>query len=173
MKQLFSQRKGAYYFVIDVLIGLFIFVLALFLIASYSTFTPSLGSVDQTLQAMQQRFFELPLTKADPGNAFLASLKENNSLYNPSFTIDEFIYVLYNNSQLANATLLLANISTWVPANVGFNYSLDGHEIYSKQALSKTMQESDVKLSQKKLTLVSANITTSYELAITKLEIWQ
>ncbi len=173
MNRLFSNRKGAYFFVIDVIIGLFIFLIAIFIITSYSRFSPSFGSVEQTMNALEYKFFRQPLTKVDPGNPFLAMLKENNSLYSSSFTVDEYVYVLYNNSDPVNASALLANLSTWLPANVGFNYTIDGLEIYSQQAASKTLEESGVKISSKKLTLVSANITTFYDLAITELVIWQ
>lgn len=155
------------------LIGLFIFVLALFVILTYTRYQPSFGGVEQTTEAMEHKFFRLPLTKAAPGNSFLAELKANNTFYDASLTIDEFVYVLITEGQMQNATLLLKNISVWVPSHIGFNYSVNNQEIYSKEALSLSKSESTVKLSQQKLTLVALNITKVYDLAVTKLEVWQ
>lgn len=173
MKRLFGNRRGAYYFVIDVFIGLFIFVLAIFIIASYVNFSPSSSSAEQTMDSLTHKLFRLSLIKTDPGNSLLTEFKLNNSLYDSSFTVDEFVFILVNHSQQQNASLLLENLTYWVPANVGFNYSLNGQEIYSRQTISKTLQESTLKLTQKKITLVAANITTAYDMALTELVIWQ
>lgn len=173
MKTLFSNQKGAYFFVIDVLIGMFIFIVTIFLIFGYTSFQPSLGGAKQTLDIAEQKFFALPLSKVDSGNAFLAILKNSHPDYKSTYTVDEFVYLLYNKSDMVNASLLIGNLTEWIPANMGFNYSINGQEIYSRQAISKSMDQSSVKLAQKKITLLSPNITTQYDLAITEVVVWQ
>lgn len=174
MRRLRDSKKGAYFFLIDVFLGIFIFVMSIVIMLSFNVFLPSSSDVQQRMETLTEDLFVTQLQDADISNTHVNYLRFNkNPYYSPYISIDQLVYLLYNHSQLENATKLIGNTTSWLPPTFGINYTINGEEIYSRQAQTITLEESLTGLIKTKITMVSSNVTSFYDPVVTKLEIWQ
>lgn len=177
VRNLVKSKKGAYFFVIDVLIGVLIFATTVFIISGFSTSTPSSIAINQQLDLLSTQLFQTELRNTDINNDFLFNLKQNNSLYDPFLTLDEFIYELILHDDSANATLLIQNITSWLPETFGFNYSIDNGvnitTVYFVNSSISTYEGSRSRMSREKITLLGSNITTYRAPAFSVMVVWR
>lgn len=178
------NKKGVYFFLIDVLIAVFIFLVSVLMLFSFNSFTPSLEGLTQTIDNVYDSLFMTELKDIGSNNAELNLLRYNNITYNPYLTLDEYIWLLYlewgednfphwEETWLNHSSALIANSSSWLTPNYGMSFSINGTLVYYRNASISSYNESVTKLSKRKITAIAPNISFIAEPVISEVVVWQ
>lgn len=177
VRSLKNSKRGAYFFVIDALIGILIFATTVFVIAGFNTVTPSSDAVTQQMDLLTEDLFATELRFVDITADYFFKMKVN-PLYDPFYTVDEFVYQMNRSGDTGDISILLGNLTAWLVPTYGINYTIiepsgNEYELFSRPSTISTYAESRSSLTREKVTLVGSNITHYVEPVFTKLVIWR
>ena len=180
---LWKSKKGAYFFVLDAMIGILIFATTVFIIAGFNTFKPSNDALTQQLDLLSADFYETELRDIDITSDFFLDLKQNNPDYDPYQTVDEFVYSLVIDGLTSEATILVGNLTTWLVSSYGVNYSITYYSsslsdnvtetIYYRNSTITTHEDSRSSLTREKVTILRSSIYNHIPVGFSTLEIWR
>ena len=177
VRSLRRSKNAAFFFIVDTLIGILIFVTTVFIIAGFNSIKPSGESTTQQLDLISKDVFDTELRFVDITSDFFLDLKQDTENYNPFLTIDEFTYLLYLQGNVANATNLIANLTDWLVPSYGLNYSIfngsDYIPIYYRESSMTSFENSRSSISREKVTIVSSNISTYIPPVFSLVVIWR
>ncbi|MFW6378496.1 MAG: hypothetical protein ACOCZV_00575 [Nanoarchaeota archaeon] len=171
MQSVFRSRKGVFFFVIDVVIGIMIFFITIVLITSFSTSKPSLDASEKAIERVSTSLFEKSVTYVD--NEKTTALKENNAIPSLDMTVNQLAVYFYLENNQSESRQLIANTTSWATGQIGFSYHINETLIYNKSASVKTQENSDVRLSRKKITLLNGEENVRYEPVVVEVRVWQ
>lgn len=166
------HKKGSFFFILDVFIGSFIFLVTLFLILSFKVSAPETEGLSAKIDSFTQVVFELPVSSYE--NSYKDSLKSNKELWpSPLLTTDELIYYLYSNGYNETAYNLTKSLTFMLLSDyVGINYSVDGQTVYIRHADKK--ERSQTVISNRKITYDLINATSYFSVPVkTEVILWQ
>lgn len=176
VRSLKNSKKGAYFFVVDALIGIMIFSMTVFIISGFNVYDPSDGAIVQHLDLVSQDLFETQALYMDSSSQFLQDLRKNPH-YVEEETLDEFIYSLYLSGDVVSPSYLVGNVTNWIESSYGINYSIDtGDEtitIYYRESETTSYEDSSTSFSREKATLLGSNITHYIKPAFSKVVLWR
>jgi len=183
-----KNKKGVYFFLIDVLIAAFIFLVTVLTLFSFRSFTPSLEGSTQSIDNVYGSLCMTEIKDIGGNNPSLFQLQMSNYSCPRSFTIDECLWLLYYNLNLNNVTnisnhpnyplwinysgAIISNSTSWLSDNYGFTFSIDGNLLYYKPASITTFENSSTKLSRRKITVLTPNVTFTAEPVISEVVVW-
>lgn len=177
VRNLRKSRKGAYFFVLDALIGILIFATTVFIIAGFNTFKPSTGALSQQLDLLSADLYETELRNVDITSDFFIDLKQNHPLYDPYITVDEFVYFLVLSNEVNQASLLVGNLTSWLVPSYGINYSITYGSnivtIFYRNSTITTYEDSRSSLAREKVTVLGSNMTHFIEPGFSSVAIWR
>lgn len=165
------RKKGSFFFILDVFIGSFIFIVTLLLILSFKLSYVDTNTLNNKLDGFTNVLFKNQVNSYI--NAYKEELKENPETWPSSLlTTDELIYYLYESGYEEEASLLVQNLSSvLLPNHIGINYTIDGEEVYSR--LGNKKENSLISFSNKKITYMVINSKDFFDPVITEVAVWQ
>lgn len=178
VRSLKNAKKGAYYFVVDSILGILIFATTIFILSSFNSLTVSSDAITQQVDLVTTDLYETQLKSIDITDDFFLKLKKNPA-YTPFLTVDEFAYALYlqNTTHHLNATYLIGNLTSWVVPSYGLNYSIDtgtkNVTIFYRNSAITSYEDSRSSLTREKLTLLVSNITNIVPPAFSMVVMWR
>ncbi|MCA9478299.1 MAG: hypothetical protein KC535_04080 [Nanoarchaeota archaeon] len=173
------SKRGAYFFLIDVFLVVLIFFITAITILSFRSSEPSLQGIDQQIDTVTYELFNVEIRDYD--SPIMTQLKlPTGAIYeegwNNQLTVDELVVLLETHGYSVNATSLIQESVNNLPKKYGFNYSIIINNVttpvYARDSLVSQVG-SQVKLSQRKISWPRANLTNTYEPAITEVTLWQ
>ncbi len=183
-----GNKKGVYFFLIDVLIAAFIFLITTLTLFSFRSFTPSLEGTTQSIDNVYSSIYLTEISDIGGENPALLSLELSNYSCPKKLTIDECLWLLYFNldvdkynppSSAPKYSLwmnysrnILSNATSWLEDNYGVKVSLNGIVVYDRNTSLRSVNGSLIKLSRKKITVLTPNITFTSEPVISEVTLW-
>jgi len=165
------SKRAAYFFLIDVFIAIFIFLITLFLVNSFSVSKSSLAGGQEQLNLLADDLFTIPLSQF---GALVSDSVNASYVEDPTLTIDQLIYLLYLDNETLQAADLLEGMSTWFPTNFGFSYTINDTEIYNQStSVGIDEQESDLRLIRRKISSLQAKNGVSYPYLVSEVVVWR
>lgn len=171
------NKRGVYFFIIDVIIAVLIFLTTVLVISNFFVLKPSLGGIDQNLDILTKDFFTLPV--ANLSNDVLASVPEVYQKRS-DLTVDELLYLLQsqNPTYNPNITEIIKSLISWLPSQYGFNYSLiqaNADLYYRPTSLNVAYNDADVVVSRMKVTGINSKDSkgTLIPPSLTEVTIWR
>ena len=165
------NKRGVYFFVIDVIVAVLIFSVTVAIIASFNTNQPSRASVEETMGIIVTDLMQTEI-KDVATSPTLQALRLDGNITNLDLTIDQVLIILFDDGELNNAQNIVAEATAWVSPQFGMNYSIDGTQIYYRPAIIDA-NDSQVQLSTRKVSVVEANLSTYYPTRVTEVIVWQ
>ena len=145
------HKKGSFFFILDVFIGAFIFLVTLLLIFNIKLSQPETESLSLKLNSFTKIVFTDQISSYNNEYKDDVLAKSKETLPDPFMTADELIYYLHTNGYEENATLFVKNLTNvLLPNYIGINYSIGGEEIYSR--FSQKLSFAKTSLTNKKIT---------------------
>jgi hypothetical protein len=166
------DKKGSFFFILDMFLASFILLITLIMIFSFRFQQPEADALKIKLDGFTSILFKSEISSYS--TPVLNELMDDEETWpNPHLTMDEYVYYLYLKGYTTNATNVVKSLSSLIlPSNIGLNYSIDGILIYTQNPNKK--EKSDVVLSERKITFEVFNSTYYFDKAVTtKVEIWQ
>jgi len=180
-----NSKKGVYFFLIDVLIAAFIFLVTVLTLFSFRSFTPSLEGSTQTIDNVYDALCMTEIKDIGGNNVALLNLQMSNLSCPRTFTIDECLWLLYykldldKNNRTNNYELwtnysksIVSNSTSWLEDNYGMRFSINNKLIYLRNASLTDAGNSTTKLSRRKITVLTPNVTFTADPVITEVTIW-
>lgn len=173
------SKRGAYFFLIDVFLVVLIFFITAMTILSFRSSKPSLLGIDQQIDTLTYELFNVEIRDYDSANmSYLRS--PGGAVYeegwNNQLTVDELVVLLMTSGYGDDASDLIKESVEGMPKKYGFNYTINMSsstlEVYSRPSII-SLENSLVKLAQRKISWPRSNLTTSYDPAITEVVLWQ
>lgn len=164
------NKRGAYFFVIDALIGGAIFLISIIVIlGSYMT----TAETRQSYLIAEDVMMMLQTTKVlEFRNDYIISLISNGSITNYNQPLSQQIAEFYFTDQTTLATAMTGNILTSIiPEQYGIIFSIDEHPIFNR-TIARDINESRIVLSSRKIVFIATNQTQFYGPNITELKVW-
>jgi hypothetical protein len=173
---LFKQKKGAYFFILDVLLGVFIFVITIVLLSTFHSSTPSMIGVGQIMDNVYQEIFLTPLSAIGTSNPAIQELYDIPfCITDTSITIDQLILILRSHCNLDETEALqtthhiLSNATNWVPEQYGlwvliwditiFTFQQDEMPtLYQRNSTLTEISQSSTGVSRYKISALSPSI---------------
>ncbi len=148
------NKKGVYFFIIDVVIAILIFMVTVLLITGFFTPKQSISGLDQTLNILSTDFFTMPVSKLS------TNITDNipSEYLVDSVTVDEYIYLLELNGNHSFARDIVVEILGYWPGNYGFKYFIDtiNKTVYEVNTpLGLSLNDSSISLSRSKVTVLN------------------
>jgi hypothetical protein len=166
------NKRGVFFFIVDVVIGVLIFLTTILVISTFFIPQHSLSGISQNLDMVANDFFSLSVT----------SLQSNLTSDLPkeyiqdSVSVDELLYLLaINGSYSSNISSIIESVIDWLPNQFGFKYYIDQKNtlLYSRTTNSGlTESNSKVKLSKSKITIIDSSYGLAYP-AVSEVTIWR
>lgn len=146
------NKRGVYFFIVDVVIGILIFLTTVLVISSFFIPSQSLSGIDQQVDILVTDFSTITSS----------SLPTNITNSVPSvfvredLNLNQFIYILYlNGSFSSEIDETIDWVVGWVPPRYGFSYSIGLNpsvELYSRDTiLGESMSVAEVAVSRQKI----------------------
>lgn len=170
VKSLFGSRKGVFFFILDVVIGVFIFFLTILLISHFNISKPSLDSSEKAIDRVSKNLFTMPIRNFD--NAKTTEMRMNDRIPDMSMTVNQVVVYYWYQDNETMARELVGNTTRWMTGQTGFSYLVNGTEIYNRSAVVTTENESGIKLSRKKVTLLEQG-EEEYPPVVVEVSVWQ
>jgi hypothetical protein len=181
-----KQKKGAYFFIMDVLLGVFIFVITIILLSTFHSSTPSLIGVGQVMDNIYQEVYLTPVIVIGvTSNPVLQNLSNQGLLTNEQLTIDQLLMWLHENKELLPSSQtygglvkdLLGNATTWVPPQYGYRLYMGNKLLYEKNSSFTSFEESIMGISRYKITVLNPSIQSvpapSQAINTSEVIVWQ
>ena len=174
-----KSKRGAYFFLIDVILVIFILFVTVVTILSFRSQSPSLLGIDQQLETYSFELYRIEVR--DYTSQTINTLRQpGGAIYDEgwavSMPLDELIALLVANGYTQDATSLVREVVQDLPRKYGFNYTLNGTgtmvTVYNRTALVDK-QNSVVKLSKKKISWPRSSLNQTYEPYLSEVSIWQ
>lgn len=165
-----KSKRGAYFFIVDVLIGVLVFFVTIAIISSFHVSAPSLGGVEQTLGLLTNDLYTIALANISDNPAII---ELNLTVFDKGMSIDDLVLQLVKSGNKSQAVLVITNATAWLPQQFGFEYSLDNVSIYKKSSLLISKNDSSVMLSQKKISLFTPSLNSPFSSGVTEVTLWQ
>lgn len=148
------NKRGVYFFIIDVIIGVLIFLTTVLVISSFFVPRPSLGGINQNLDILTEDFFTLSVV--DLPDDVLASVPDTYQ-GRSDLTLDELLYLLEYQEPTYDTEIdeIIEGVISWLPAQFGFNYNITqgAATLYTRQtSLGIGYGDADVVVSRMKVT---------------------
>ncbi|MGM5480449.1 MAG: hypothetical protein ACQESC_03240 [Nanobdellota archaeon] len=156
---------------IDVIIGMVIFLITILLISQFNTSKPSLESAKKTLTRTEEVFFEQEVS--DIENPTLLELRDQGSIPDFQMSLDELIAYFYHQGNVSTAKQLVGNSSTWVSAQMGFSYAINDTILYSTPSIVTSEENSTIRISRNKITVLSGELHEDIVVEVTEVSVWQ
>ncbi|MGM5481338.1 MAG: hypothetical protein ACQESE_02915 [Nanobdellota archaeon] len=172
MRSLRKSKRGVFFFVIDVIIGIMIFFVTIVIITSFHTSKPSLDASENTIKRVSETLFEIRISQFE-NNDKIIELREQDKIPDYDMSIEELAAYYWHQNDVNTSKELIGNSTMWMSSQTGFSYIINGTEIYRKEAAITEEQASNVKLSRKKITMVGSEGNESYQPIITEVKVWQ
>lgn len=164
-----KSKRGAYFFIIDVIIGVFIFVMTILIISSFSVPKTSLGAVEQNLDVVAIDFFETTVGEFKSVDPNLYDSLPYEFVRDPSLSLDELIYYLHYEGRNDLAREVVISSTSWLPSNYGFSYGVRTFSYTRDKAGSSDIL---MNLSMKKMTIVLVSIDEILPTGTTVISVW-
>jgi hypothetical protein len=164
-------KKGVYFFIMDVIIAVLIFTVTIVVLVSFNSSRPSIAGTQETLDIVVADLMNIEIRDIS-SSPHLQDLRLDGYPISVDNTVDQALLMLVNDSRLADAQLVVLEITSWLPPQYGLNYSVSGEQIYFRNAI-RSVEDSQVRLSYKKLTILESNLTRSFSPAISEVVVWQ
>ncbi|MFP4119040.1 MAG: hypothetical protein ACLFTH_03215 [Candidatus Woesearchaeota archaeon] len=171
MRSLRESKRGVFFFVIDVIIAILILFITIIIITSFYTSKPALDATENTITRASETLFNIRI--ADIDNPKTIEMRSDGKVPDFDMSIDEVVTYYWYHNDTNMSRQLIANSTSWLSSQTGFLYLINDTEIYRREAAITTENESDVKLSRKKITLVQGSGNTSYKPVLTEVRAWQ
>jgi len=151
---IFKNKRGVYFFILDVVIAILIFMVTVLIISNFFIPKPSISGTEQTINILSSDLFTLPLTQ----------LSENTTNKIPeeylinSVSVDEYIYLLELKGNHSFAKEIVKEILEFWPGNYGFKYYIDtiNVTVFEKNtSLGISINQSNTLLSRYKVTVLN------------------
>jgi hypothetical protein len=165
------HKKGSFFFILDVFIASFIFLVTLFMIISFKVSIPEYDALSTKLTGFTNIVFKNPVNSYS--NEYKDILKENPQTWpDPLITTDELVYYLWANGHNESATLLVQSISEMLlPNHIGIRYKVDDIIVYEQKQFKE--EYSKIAISNAKITYKLINTTYSLGPVTTEVILWQ
>ena len=147
------NKRGVYFFIIDVIIGVLIFLTTVLVISSFFVPKQTLSGIDQNLDMLTEDFFSLPTSALDENLT-----KDLPLMYQDQddLTVDELLFILDENGSFdGEMDAIIEDLIVWLPSQFGFSYYIKQGDstLYSRPtALGVDAENADVLVSRKKVT---------------------
>ncbi|MFH1589067.1 MAG: hypothetical protein ABIB43_00680 [archaeon] len=167
------NKRGAYFFVLDALIGSAIFLISVVMIINSSINTPTTGPSYLLSEDIMTLLLNTPVIEfRDP---YLSQIAKQGQITNLQQSLFHQIAEFHYTGKSGYATNLTRSIiESVLPEQFGMNYSIivDGvpTTIYSR--LVNSIPEATFQLSSRKITFLTINQTEYFGPDITELRIW-
>lgn len=149
------NKRGVFFFVIDVIIALLIFTITVLVLASFFAPRNAIGGAEQYANVMQEDIFNQRVGDLTPDVRRYVPEKYNFD----SLRIDELLYLIVNDTDLdsENATTIFLAMAEVIPEQYGVALTIEGgsYTIIRPSSRVLTISEADVVISRKTLTLPS------------------
>lgn len=166
------NKRGVYFFIVDVVIGVLIFLTTVLVISSFFIPRPSLGGIDQNLDILTEDYFTFPVT--DLPDNLTESLPPN--FIKDDVTVDELVYLLNVTGGYSSENIEIVKwVCDWLPDNFGFRYKIDIGQvvIYERDtSLGVNKESAEVVVSRQKVTGIDSEYGLQYP-ALTEVTIWR
>lgn len=168
------NKRGAFFFILDVFIGSMILLVTIILILGYMNRTTSLSGVEQQAELLKSDIFDTEVSQVGSDNVALQTLRAANDV--PYFTasVDEYIYYLILEGRTIDAAQVVEGIVNGVPGQYGVEYVIltdPETVVYSRNDVSK--DDSETMYSVRALTLTRSDFKTVSEPIVTEVRVWQ
>jgi len=165
------RKKGSFFFILDVFIASFIFLVTLFMIISFKVSMPESDALATKLTGFTNIVFKNPVNSYS--NEYKDILKQNPETWpDPLITTDELVYYLWANGHNESATLLVQSISEMLlPNHIGIRYKVDNIIVYEQKQFKE--ESSKIAISNAKITYKLINTTYSLGPVTTEVILWQ
>ena len=171
MRSLHESKRGVFFFVIDVIIAILILFVTIIIITSFYTSKPSLEGAENTIARASETLFNIRISMIE--NEKTIEMRTNGTIPDFDMTVEEVATYYWYQNKTNTSRQLIANTTKWISAQTGFAYVINDTEVYRKEAAITTENESKVRLSRKKITLVEGSANESYKPVLTEVRVWQ
>lgn len=182
-----NDKRGSYFFIIDVIMGIFIFVLTIILLSTFYSSSPALSGAGQTIDNIYQESFLTPISDIGTTNPGIEELRALGYIHDTTITIDQLILSLNKTYDFDNETVqdfawnIFSNMTSWVPEQYGvlFVASIDDSPItlYLRESALATVEESQVGISRYKICALSPSMDVrpkpNEAISIFEVYVWQ
>ena len=179
----FRSKKAVFFFLIDVVFAAFIFLVTLLALFSFRSFTPSLEGLTQSVDNVYDSVCNTEIYDIGANNPSVFNLPTQNLSCPVHSTLDECVWLLSyetdafssssNNERWLNLShAILSNATSWLSPNYGLEISINSTVVYRRNASIISLNESSTKLTRRKITVLTPNITFTALPAITEVTVW-
>ncbi len=184
LHNLFRKKKGVFFFLIDVLIAAFIFLVTILTLFSFRSFSPSLGGITQAVDNIYDSFCRTEVKDIGTNNIALYNLHNQNLSCPPHQSLDECIWLLRYELDVQSNTsanyetwknisrAISGNATSWLQPNYGLEIKINKTTIYLRNASIIDLNESSTKLTRRKITVLTPNITFTAPSVTTEVIVW-
>jgi len=180
---LFKNKKGAYFFIVDVIIGIFIFVITIIMLSTYYTSSPALSGVGQTIDNIYQEAFLTSISTIGTTNPAIESLRSQGYVLDTTITVDQLILSLdktygFSEDEFINASsAIFSNMTTWVPEQYGLAFVINDIFVYERNSSLVTIEESQVGISRYKISALAPSMDVrpkpTEAVSLFEVNVWQ
>ncbi|MBU0471375.1 MAG: hypothetical protein KKF89_06120 [Nanoarchaeota archaeon] len=171
------KKRGAYFFVLDALIGGAIFLISIILIIGSYLNTPQTLQAYETTEDIMNLLLNTKVTEFQDPERIISYLAKNGYITNSEQTLFEQISELHYKEEHQLAYNLTKSIlNSILEEQYGINYTIYEKKsginttIYNRSG--ESIENSNFMLSSKKITFLVANETTFFGPDITELRVW-
>ena len=165
------QKKGSVFFVLDVFIATFIFIVTILVLLNFRVNSNETEGLDTKISGFSTILFKN--TVSSYSNEYKDQLKQNTQYWpDPLITTDELIYYYYAKGYYEQAGNLTESLTEMLlPNYVGLQYSIDGTTIFIRGEEKK--ERANTVIANKKITYRLINTSYSLGPVTTEVLIWQ
>lgn len=163
-----KNKKGSFFFIIDVIMGIFIFVITIILLSTFYSSSPDLSGTGQIIENIYQEAFLTPISDMGTANEGIEAIRDEGYLLDTTITVDQLIlsfnktYNLDDESVQEYSHNIFSNMTSWVPEQYGllFVASFDDESVvlFRRNSSIVTVEESQVGISRYKICALSPSM---------------
>ncbi len=160
------NKKGVFFFVVDVFIAVLLLFVTVVVIFSFFTPSNSIGGTNQYLQVLQQDLFFQNVS----GSPDVPLAIANDQKY-ASLQMHQLLYVLYENGQNETVEEIFEEITLRIPNSVGIEFSVEDYEPLTKSFVGPK-NDSSLVLSSSIISMAIFSPTDQYLPVRSRVVVW-
>lgn len=167
------NKRGAFFFIVDAVIGMLIFLTTVLVISTFFIPQHSLSGITQNLNMVANDLFTLPVTSLDSN--LTSDIPQE--YVKSSISVDELLYLLADNgSYSSNISAIIGSVIDWLPSQFGFKYHIDqgSNQLLYYRTTNSALGEDDskVKVSKSKITIIDSEFGLKFP-TVSEVTLWR